>query len=212
MRTAQFFTGGVFHVYTRGVDRRRVFLRFAHYGRCIKTIRSILLTGSATERSIKNQGLALNKKVRLFAYCLMPNHYHLLIQQIEDGGITEFMHKLDTSYTMFFNMNNRRSGRLFESTFKAKLIDSDDLCLHVSRYIHLNPVVAKLVEKPEYWRWSSYREYTDIETKHPLCDLAFIQSFYTSAQSYQSFVMDQIAYANLLHDIQEVKDEDSLFL
>ncbi len=141
----------------------------------------------------------------------MPNHYHFLLQEIESGGITEFMHKLDTSYTKYFNMNSHRSGRLFEYTFKAKVIESDDLFLHISRYIHLNPVIATLVEKPEEWKWSSYREYVDIESTK-LCDCSTIQYFFKDTSSYKEFVTDQIEYAKLLKDITDVKHEDALFL
>lgn len=211
MRVTQFFEGGYFHVYNRGVDKRAVFLRYGQYLRFIQTMRLILFTGSATPRFKTNQSLALNRKVRIISYCLMPNHYHFLLQEIESGGITEFMHKLDTSYTKYFNMNSHRSGRLFEYTFKAKVIESDDLFLHISRYIHLNPVIATLVEKPEEWKWSSYREYVDIESTK-LCDCSTIQYFFKDTSSYKEFVTDQIEYAKLLKDITDVKHEDALFL
>ncbi len=211
MRSTQFFEGGYFHVYNRGVDKRVVFLRYGQYLRFVQTMRSILFTGSATPRLKTNQSLALNKKVRIIAYCLMPNHYHFLVQELEDGGITEFMHKLDTSYTKYFNMNNHRTGRLFEYTFKAKEIESDEVLLHVARYIHLNPVVAHLVQKPDEWKWSSHKEYVDIEVSK-LCDSSVILSFFKDIDSYKTFVSDQIQYAILLKEIEEVKDEDSLFL
>lgn len=211
MRVTQFFEGGYFHVYNRGVDKRAVFLRYGQYLRFIQTMRLILFTGSATPRFKTNQSLALNRKVRIISYCLMPNHYHFLLQEIESGGITEFMHKLDTSYTKYFNMNSHRSGRLFEYTFKAKVIESDDLLLHISRYIHLNPVIATLVEKPEEWKWSSYREYVDIESTK-LCDCSTIQYFFKDTSSYKEFVTDQIEYAKLLKDITDVNHEDALFL
>ncbi len=211
MRTTQFFEGGYFHVYNRGVDKRAVFLRYGQFLRFVQTIRLILFTGSATPRLKINQSLALNRKVRLLSYCLMPNHYHFLLQEIEEGGITEFMHKLDTSYTKYFNMNTHRSGRLFEYTFKAKTVETDDVLVHISRYIHLNPVIATLVEKPEEWKWSSYREYIDIETSK-LCDTSILKYFFNDMTSYKKFVTDQIEYAKLLKDVEEVEHEDALFL
>lgn len=211
MRVTQFFEGGYFHVYNRGVDKRVIFLRYGHYLHFMQSMKLILFTGSATPRLKTNQSLALNRKVRILSYCLMPNHYHFLLQEIESGGISEFMHKLDTSYTKYFNMNSHRSGRLFEYTFKAKMIESDDPLVHVSRYIHLNPVIARLVEKPEEWKWSSYREYVDIESAK-LCDCSTIQYFFRDMNSYKEFVTDQIEYAKLLKDIEDVKHEDALFL
>lgn len=141
----------------------------------------------------------------------MPNHYHFLIQQLQEGGITEFMHKLDTSYTKYFNLNNQRTGRLFEYTFKAKNVETEELLLHISRYIHLNPVIAYLVEKPQEWKWSSYRDYFDIES-HPIAQTEQIFSYFPSAEAYKDFIHNQVAYAILLKDSENAKDEDSLFL
>lgn len=211
MRTAPFSTDGYYHVYNRGVDKRIVFHRFGHYLHFVSAIRNILNTGSATQRRLYNQSLALKSKVGLLAYCLMPNHYHLLLKQLQNGGITEFMQKLDTSYTKYFNLNNHRSGHLFEYSFKAKHIESDELLLHVSRYIHLNPVIASLVEQPEQWRWSSIHDYLDIETK-PLCQTGEILSFFSSPYTYKQFLTDQISYARLLKEIEDEKNEDAIFL
>ncbi len=213
MRHTPFFTNGYYHLFNRGVDKRKIFLRFGYYLRFLKTVRSILNTGSATPRVISNQGLALKSKIHILAYCLMPNHYHFLIKQTQDEGVTEFMHRLNTSYTMYFNLNNKRTGRLFEYTFKAKTVSSDELLLHLSRYIHLNPVIAGIVEKPNEWRWSSYQEYFDIES-HPICEINEILSYFSSRDDYKQFISDQISYAKILHEIEETKekDEDSLFL
>lgn len=141
----------------------------------------------------------------------MPNHYHFLIKQIQENGITEFMHKLDTSYTMYFNLNNKRSGRLFENTFKAKMIDTDEVLLHVSRYIHLNPVIKGLIERPIEWRWSSYPEYFDSEVK-PICNHQEILERFKSPDRYRAFVENMNAYATMVNDAAMEKDEDSLFL
>jgi putative transposase len=211
MRTIPFIQNGFYHVYNRGVDRRTVFFRFGHYLRFQQTIRSILLTGSAAQRLVHNQSLALNSKVDLLAYCLMPNHYHLLIYQKADGGITEFMQKLDTSYTKYFNLNNNRIGHLFEHAFRAKIIEADEVLLHVSRYIHLNPVIKHLVDVPQEWRWSSYQEYIT-PTPNPLCETGTILNYFTSPAKYREFVESTIARNVLIHDAALEKDEDTLFL
>jgi putative transposase len=210
MRSAQLITGAFYHVYSRGVDRRSVFLRYGHFSRFLSTVRLILKTGSATERSIKNQSQALKPGVEILAYCLMPNHYHFLMKQVEDNGISTFMHKLDTSYSKYFNMNSNRTGHLFEYAFKAKSIDSDEELLHVSRYIHLNPVVAHLVDEPEQWKWSSCREYVDIETKG-FCQTEEILASFSTIESYKAFIHDQMAYAMLLKEAQEYKNAEPDF-
>lgn len=205
MRIIPLTTGEYYHVYSRGVDKRSIFTARPHYIRFLASMRNILLTGSATEKAKRNQSLALKKStnatVSVLCYCLMPNHYHLLLQQITENGISIFMHKLNTSYTMYFNMNHRRKGRLFESTFHARHIESDMLLLHVSRYIHLNPLLAHLVKVLEDYKWSSYNAYIaqDVDT---LCNKQQILSYWKneSVTQYRSFVQDQIEYARLLKE------------
>lgn len=143
----------------------------------------------------------------------MPNHYHFLLKQTQENGVSEFMHKLDTSYTMFFNLNNNRSGRLFESTFKAKMIVSDELLLHVSRYVHLNPVVKGLVKHPNEWRWSSYKEYFDPTIK-PVCDHEEILNRFISPERYRAFVEDTEVIQSIKNETMcdSQSDEDTLFL
>lgn len=214
MRSAQFKTNAYYHVFNRGVDKRIVFPTRSHYLRFITTMRLLMDTGSATKRSVYNQGLALKYKVTLLCYCLMPNHYHMLIQQTKDGGITEFMHKLDTSYTMYFNKNqqHKRSGRLFEYVFKAKHIDSEEQLLHVTRYIHLNPLIGGVTQKLETYPWSSYIDYLSLR-KGTLCEKSNILSFFQNSPSaYQTFVNDQTAYAKILHTLQHTEDENTVFL
>lgn len=215
MRPLPFFTGGYYHLYNRGVDKRKIFLRYGHYQRFLTTIKSILDTGSATPRPHHNQGLALKSKITIFSHCLMPNHYHFLVQQTEDNGITEFMHNLNTSYTMYINLNLHRTGRLFEYSFKARAIESDEMLLHVSRYIHLNPFIAGLVDSPDLWPWSSYLE-TIGKREKKFCSPEALLYYFSKEhphEQYEQFVKDQRMYAQLLHDAQQEKNgEDALFL
>lgn len=89
----------------------------------------------------------------------MPNHFHLLLQQIRDGGITEFISKLTNSYTRYFNIRNKRIGPLFQGEFKAVHVETDEQLIHLSRYIHLNPIVSYITKKLESYQWFSYLEY-----------------------------------------------------
>lgn len=210
MRPVPFITNQYYHIYNRGVDKRKVFLRYGHFLRFIRTISQILQTGSASPSSTQIQSLALKSKVSILAYCLMPNHYHLLLKQLCDNGISEFMHQLNTSYTKYFNLNNNRSGRLFEYTFKGKIIESDEMLLHVSRYIHLNPLISHIVTDLELYPWSSYLEYVGLR-KNTFCDLDDILDHFKNS-SYKQFILDQYEYALLLKTMQDGKDEDSIFL
>jgi hypothetical protein len=144
----------------------------------------------------------------------MPNHYHLLLHQLANEGITEFMHKLDTSYTKYINLNRHRTGRFFENTFKARHIDNTDMFLHVARYIHLNPVITQLVPSLDLWPWSSYLE-TIGKREKTFCSIMQILACFPKEQAmnkYEEFVTNQQAYAQLIHEIHELKDEDSIFL
>lgn len=214
MRSLQFITGEFYHIFSRGVDKRKIFLGFGHYRRFYLTIKRILETGSATPQLISHQGLALKSKVEIHAYCFMPNHYHFLLRQNDNYGITEFMHRLNTSYTMFFNLNQKRKGRLFEYTFQAKHVPSDEVLLHIRRYIDLNPVIAGMVNSADLWPWSSYLGTTS-DRKDDICNSNEILSYFSKENSkndYKNFVNDQQAYAQLLHNAQDAKDEDMLFL
>lgn len=127
--------------------------------------------------------------VRIFAYCLMPNHFHLLIQQLIDGGITNFLSNLTNSYTRYFNTKYERVGSLFQGPFKAKLVATDEYLLQLSKYIHRNPYSLSQWQNKIY-PYSSYRLYLSPE-KNSFCDTDFILSYFSTANpksSYKSFV------------------------
>lgn len=115
--------------------------------------------------------------------------------------------------TKYINLNLKRTGHLFEYAFKAKMITDESTFLHVHRYIHMNPVMAHLVEYPSQWRWSSYQEFCNSEI-HPLCDHKEILDLFPSLEKYQAFIesvddLKQLAYRATL---QKDQDEDSIFL
>ena len=97
--------------------------------------------------------------VDIGAYCLMPNHFHILLQQLQDNGISTFVRKLLNSYTRYFNTKNERIGPLFQGQFKAVRVESDEQLLHLTRYIHLNPLVGYVVKDLRNFEWSSYLDY-----------------------------------------------------
>lgn len=97
--------------------------------------------------------------VRIIAYCLMPDHYHFILTQTEKEGIKKFIHRLSTSYSCYFNLRHDQKGPVFETKFKAVRIQSQDQLIHLSRYIHLNPVTSFLIEDPSEYDYSSYKIY-----------------------------------------------------
>lgn len=95
---------------------------------------------------------------RLYAYVLMTNHYHLLIQTLQ-ANLHRIMHYINGSYTTYYNKIKRNTGHLFQGRYKSLIVDADSYFKELTRYIHLNPVKAKIAEKPEEYRWSSYKGY-----------------------------------------------------
>lgn len=140
--------GEYYHIYNRGVEKRNIFLDEADRKRFVR----LLYLANGEEHLVFRlvQGLPLNevligpRHVAIGAYALMPNHFHILIKEIKEGGTTKFMEKLQTAYSMYFNKKNERVGPLFQGTFKAEHVDRDEHLKYLFAYIHLNPI--KLLE------------------------------------------------------------------
>ncbi len=149
-----------YHVYNRGVEKRKVFLSRTDYDRFV----ALLYLANQTEPAdLKYQGKSFSEitenragepLVAIVAYCMMPNHFHLLLREVIDGGVARFMQKLTTGYTMYFNKRNERRGALFEGTYKAKHAEEDRYLRYLISYIHLNPV--KLLDRE--WKTNGIRD------------------------------------------------------
>lgn len=191
-----FATGHFYHIYNRGVEKRDVFLTSSDYKRFLQTINYYRLSPqpvkfSDYKRSVKRflKTEEPNEAVKIYCYCLMPNHFHLLIQQTDEFGITQFMRKISDSYTKYFNTKYKRVGPLFQGAFKAKLIESEEYLLQLSKYIHRNSFPLKMWEAKVY-PYSSYSYYLSGEV-HEFCEINFIRSFFrknNSGLDYKSFV------------------------
>lgn len=125
-----------------------------------------------------------------------------MIKQVKDGGITEFISKFSNSYTKYFNTKHNRVGALFQGQLKAVLIENDEQFLHVSRYIHLNPLASFLVKDLDDYEWSSYYAY--INNIDGTCNKEEILGHFTSPQAYRQFVLDQAEYAQQLEIIKHL--------
>lgn len=147
-----YIENGYYHLYNRGVEKRKIFLNEHNYNTFLFYLKLYLsppklllepdkihpLTKKRIRLNIKQ--VSLYGKIKLLAYCLMPNHFHLLIKQKTESAITELIRKLCTAYSMVFNQRYNRVGVLFQSRYKAVLIKTDEQLMHVSRYIHQNPI------------------------------------------------------------------------
>jgi len=148
-----YYEGAYYHVYNRGNNKKDIFLDEEDYIFYLKKAREY------------------NKKynVTIVFYCLMPNHIHLAIRQNTETPISKFVSSLHTSYSMYFNKKYSKTGHLFQGRFGCKIIDKDEYLLHLSSYIHLNPLSAGLVNKLEDYQWSSYPDYIGARAG-TLCD------------------------------------------
>lgn len=199
-RIIPFVNDQIYHVYNRGSEKRSIALSRRDYLRMLKTMQYYQLEGPKPKFSLYPKLTFkpdFSKKiVEIIAFCIMPNHFHFLLKQTKEGGITEFISKLSNSYTKYFNTKHKRIGPLFQGEFKAVLIENDEQLLHVSRYIHLNPLVSFLVKDLNKYEWSSYKEY--INNSPGLCSKEQVLGFFKSPKDYEQFVLDQADYAKQL--------------
>lgn len=198
MNNPTFFSGGYYHIYNRGVEKRNVFTDTGDYSRFLETMDfyrkipspmklSDFRRGTVKLKEIKTQ--PQTELVKILCYCLMPNHFHFLIQAKTETGISTFMRKTTNSYTRYFNTRHKRVGSLFQGVFKAKLIETNEYLLQLSKYIHRNPFPLDVWEGKSY-PYSSYRNYLSGQ-QHAFCDIGFILSYFSDSNptlSYKSFV------------------------
>lgn len=145
------------------------------------------------------------KAVEIIAFCLMSNHFHFLIRQVKDNGASKFMANFMNSYTKYFNTKYQRVGPLFQGAFKAVHIESDEQLLHLSRYIHLNPVTSFKVTPQELrdYQWSSYPSYMENSDAN-FIDKDTVTNFFKKPHKYEEFVLDQVDYARKLKAIEHL--------
>jgi len=198
----KFVAGGHYHIYNRGIEKRNIFLDEQDYRTFLYLLKQYLSPPEVNP--IKNQiyPKTLHGEISLLSYCLMPNHFHLLVGQEIENGITQLLRSISTNYVMYFNKRYNRVGPLFQSAYKAVLIDDDDYLLHTSRYIHLNPfeLLANDLKKLGDYPYSSYGDYLGLRNTKWI-DIKEILSYFESAKknelndlrgifSYQGFVED----------------------
>jgi putative transposase len=170
MRSIEFVTGEIYHIYNRGTEKRSVFMDKYDYQKFLLIMREI---NSKTHRLDLRELMRENGKscegptfakttdeqlVDVVAYCLNPNHYHFILRQKIDGGISKFMQRLGTSYTMQFNKRHSRSGALFQGKFKAIHIDSNEYLLYLSVYVNTNNFIHGYRDNKS-WPYSSWHNY-----------------------------------------------------
>ncbi len=204
-----------YHVYNRGVEKRKIFLDDQDYNMFLYYLSIYLLPLEQLLELYPKFPLRLYPKnlhgeVELLSYALMPNHFHLLLKQRRIDGVSKLLKQVTNGYTLYFNNKYERVGGLVQGRFKAVGIESDELLLHVFRYIHLNPVIARLVENPGHYKWSSHKEYLE-KGKHSrsFINKELILSHFISVDKLEEFILDHIGYARELDKIKDLALEEN---
>lgn len=218
-RKVPIVVGEIYHVFNRSIARQPIFLRNKDYQRALETLYFYSFSKPNLRFSHYNRLPQLQKaeflqnlkfkgkrRIQMYAYCLMPNHVHFLIKEIEERGIAVFMSNFQESFAKYFNIREDRTGSLFQSMFKAVRIESDEQLLHVSRYIHLNPITAYVIRdiaKLETYPWCSFGEYCGKQNQE-IIDKKEILSYFPSIKHFKNFTSDQIDYQRKFAQIKHL--------
>lgn len=211
-RLTPFVNEEFYHIYNRGINKQTCFSNKRDYQRFLKTMFYYQIANPKPKFSAYKETnlfpIDLNNKiVEIVAYCIMPNHFHILIRQLKDGGISEFMRKFIHSYTKYCNTKHKFQGPIFKAIFKAVHVETDEQLIHLSRYIHLNPLVSLLTNNLNLYLWSSYSFYIGLSNDYPVRK-EYILNFFNSVEGYQKFVLDQAEYGATLELLKDLAFED----
>lgn len=215
--------GEIYHVMNRAIGDSDLFLTSSFYKRFLYSLEyynhlnppvrySKLFDLSASDRSnIWEQVTSLPRIVDVLAYCLMPNHFHLVVRPHQNESISIWLGKANNSFSKSYNLLNKRKGPLCQHRFKAVPVFSQEQLIHTIRYVHINPAVAGLIPKQELDKhlWSSYPEYVGAGKSILVLDKEHFSECFKSKGDLESFTLDQIDYARSLKDYDFLGQEQS---
>lgn len=214
-RNIPLITNQIYHTLNRGISSQLVFLNQKDYQRFLKIFLFYQNVGppisysafsKLSEKAKEELLRRLNQKrqflVEIIAFCLMPSHFHFLLKQVQDGGVSLFMSQVSNSFTRYFNTSRKRIGPLLQGKFKAVPIETDEQLLHTSRYIHLNPYSSKVVNNLkdlENYSHSSFPEYLNLQ-KTDNCQKNLVLDQFKNPSEYKKFVLSQADYQRRLEE------------
>lgn len=208
----------IYHVFNRGVERRTIFTTKWEYQRALELLKYYRFSNLPARFSQvirlpkdEKEQILLNiiknnvRLIEIIAFCLMPNHFHFLVKQIKDNGIKTFTSNFTNAYTKYFNTKHERTGPLVEGIFKAVRVETDEQLVHLSRYIHLNPVSSFIISAKdlENYPWSSLPQYLG-QKDDDFCSKDIVLRLFPTTQKYKTFVFNQITYAQELGKIKHL--------
>ncbi|HEY9583289.1 MAG TPA: transposase [Candidatus Paceibacterota bacterium] len=210
MRKVQFANGEHYHVYNRGVDHRQIILdekdseRFLLGLDYFNSVESIGAIKAFSDLKDKPRRRPL---VNIIAYCLNPNHFHLILEQLVDNGVSIFVKSLSGGYAKYFNIRNKRTGTLYEGPFKVKHIADNDYLLHLSSYVNLNDKLHRIGQPISKIVRSSWREFCESKIDG-ICIKGIILEQFGSPDEYKKFALDFLP--DMLTKKGEYKDLENL--
>lgn len=215
-RNVIFAENEVYHVFNRSVANEPIFVKKKDINRTLdlvgfyryeQNLRFSFFERLAAEEKKSYLNWLSRKKpiVEIYAYSIMPNHFHFLVKQNSKNGVQKFLSYFQNSFAKFFNIKNKRFGPLFTRPFKAKHVSAEEELLHLSRYIHLNPVTAYLMEYPDLKEnnLTSYPFYLKKE-KEGFVNTEMILGLVGSTKNYEKFVANQVDYQRKLSKIKHL--------
>jgi len=198
-----FSSDHIYHVYNRGVEKRKIFLENRDYVRFIHDLFILNNENSVSNINYYFEGYAIEKNlierkprkllVEILAFALMPNHFHLILRQKANNGIVRFMQKIGVAYSKFFNQKYDRVGSLFQGRFKSVILENESHFLYLPFYVHANPVslmngkssVRKMMGYLESYRWSSHLDYSGKHNFPSVISREFILGTFGSEEIYK---------------------------
>ncbi|OGF62028.1 hypothetical protein A2926_01550 [Candidatus Giovannonibacteria bacterium RIFCSPLOWO2_01_FULL_44_40] len=199
-RKHSFVAGNLYHIYAHSIGDMALFRAEDAYKRFLNVL--FAANGKAEmprfDRSndlnlvwdIRDGKIKLGKPlIKIVCFCLMPTHFHLILEELDDGNISRYMHRVMVSFSKYYNLKYERRGHVFESKFHSKLLDDNDYLLRAQSYVHLNPQNIKSWRGKEYkYPWSSLQDYSDNNRWGRLLQNDIILSQFKNKREYQKFV------------------------
>lgn len=208
----KFYQGEIWHIFNKSIANFGIFNDLNNSYRFTNTFSyyNNKLTLESFSKFLKKNSKYKNEKIiypkdnslsKILSYCIMPDHYHFLLKVLEDSSLSKFINNVENSFTRYFNIKFYRKGPLWQSAFKSVEIRSNTQLLHVSRYIHLNPITSNLVDKPEDWTFSSYKDFI---TDKNLLNNFMKEISIDDIDDYRQFVENNIEYQRELKHIKKL--------
>lgn len=222
MKREKFNNESIYHIYNRGVEKKKLFLDKQDHYRFVHNLYEFNDINPAPniyyrtkQNEVKSYEVGPRKikepLVEIYAFCLMTNHYHLMMRQLVENGVSTFMKKLGTGYSMYFNQKYERNGVLFQGRFKAVSVTNDSQFLHLPYYIHLNPLKIiepdwknnknknwnKIINFLESYRWSSYLDYIGQKNLPSIIKKDFLSDFFGGPQKHRKEIINWLKQTDL---------------